>query len=413
MLNSTKKMTTTIPINIQGNSRDYYCSMKFRYIKIDLESQTTYTCHASKPHRINIDWLKKNPGNLFNHDINVQERQMMLKNQRAPSCEQNCWYAEDSNQVSPRIYQNGQPRTHTTVITQPEMLDLTVGGDCNLTCSYCCKEYSSSWRRELADHGDYVGLSTSDSRYQLTDYDQLLMKISQPNLIKSSNYNLILDEIRRISGNLSKIDVTGGEPFLNNGIIDLLASLETEDQTVINIYTGLGVDHARFNRMLDQLCQNKKIQISISAENIDKYLEFNRYGITWPQFEKNLNLIKTKGIKFEFNSVLTNLTAFGFKEFYDYYHGYGTIMLTFAYQPRMQAMNVMDQESKNMLIEKFSHLPDRYQKSLIQTLSVMPTEQERKDMAKFLKTFVKRRPNLNLKIYPSSFINWLGITDVV
>jgi organic radical activating enzyme len=396
----------------QTMGRDYYCSMKFRYIKIDLESQTSYTCHASKPHRIDFDWLEKNPGNLFNHDVNIQERQMMLRNERAPSCEQNCWRAEDTSQVSPRLYQKGYIRTHDVVVTKPEMMDITVGADCNLTCSYCCKEYSSSWRRDLADHGDYDLDGMTEFRYQLTDHDRLLMKISQPNLMKSSKYNLLLDEIKQVSQGLSRIDVTGGEPFLNNKIVDLLENLETNDQTVINVYTGLGVDHSRFNQILDKLCKNKKIKIVVSGEGIRKHLEFNRYGITWSRFEKNLASILNRDIQFRFHCTLTNLTAFGFKEFYDYYCMHD-IRLTFAYNPVVQVMNVMDQDSKVRLIESFSTMPDKYREPLEKTISPIPTELQRKNMAKFLATFVKRRPDIDLSIYPSSFIDWLGIDRVV
>ena len=50
------------------DNREYYCSQKFRFIKIDLESNTMYTCDAAKPHSIDLQWLEKNPGQLFNNE---------------------------------------------------------------------------------------------------------------------------------------------------------------------------------------------------------------------------------------------------------------------------------------------------------------------------------------------------------
>ena len=99
--------------------RDYYCSYKFKYLKIDLVSNKTLNCHAAKSHAIDFDWLGKNPGQLFNTDVNVDERQMMLLNQRNTSCEQNCWPLEDKGAVSPRLWQHGQIKTHTDVYAQP------------------------------------------------------------------------------------------------------------------------------------------------------------------------------------------------------------------------------------------------------------------------------------------------------
>ena len=69
--------------------RDYYCSYKFKYLKIDLVSNATYNCHAAKQHAINFQWVANNKGNLFNTDINVAERQMMLANKLLTSCTTN------------------------------------------------------------------------------------------------------------------------------------------------------------------------------------------------------------------------------------------------------------------------------------------------------------------------------------
>jgi hypothetical protein len=81
--------------------RDYYCSMKFKFLKIDLESTTTYNCHAASPHSVDFNWLKNNPGNLFNTNVNVAERQMMLENKRNSSCEQNWAYSAPTQWLIP------------------------------------------------------------------------------------------------------------------------------------------------------------------------------------------------------------------------------------------------------------------------------------------------------------------------
>lgn len=377
--------------------------MKFQFLKLDLECQTTYTCHAAQPYKIDFDWLEKNPGQLFNHDINIQERQMMLQNQRASSCEQNCWYAEDQGQTSPRIYQKGYLRTHDQIMTEPEILDLTISSDCHLTCSYCCKEFSSAWRRDIATNGEYENLG---QRYQLTDQDRILMKIGQPSLMSSKRYQTLLDEIARVSRHLKVLTITGGEPFLNNQLLDILERTDLAPQAVINIYTGLGVDTARMQRMIDRLADNHRVNILISAECLDQHYEFNRFGASFDRFGKNLQIIMDSGIPFCFQSTLTNLTAFGFTEFYQRYQSH-KIDIAFAYQPRMQSIHVMDDPSKQHLIERFKQLPNAVSESLITSIAREPTDQERLDLASFLKNFVSRRPGLDLKIYPPTFLSWM------
>lgn len=380
--------------------------MKFRYIKIDLESQTTATCHAAQPHKIDIVWLQKNPGNLFNHEINIKERQMMLRNERAPSCEQNCWYAEDQAQTSPRILQKGYQRTHDQIDALPEIIDITVGPQCNLTCSYCCKEYSSAWRQDLDHHGPYNLSSEYNDRFSLSSRDRVQMKISQPDLVASTNYNYLLQEIKKTSRNLERLDVTGGEPFLNNTLINLLGDIELSEESTIDIYTGLGVDSNRFARLLDSLSLKSNIQLCVSAENIGPYLEFNRYGITWARFQQNLQSIIDRNIKFRFQSTITNLTAFGFADFVEHYADQ-KIVMNFAYQPRMQALHVMDDTSKHQLIARFEILPVHFKQRLINNLKLTPTDHDRENMHNFFKQFCARRPNLDASIYPRSFLSWL------
>ena len=127
-----KRTTTTKKMTI---NRDYYCSYKFKYLRIDLVSNKTSNCHAAKAHPIDFAWLEQNPGQLFNTDVNVSERHMMLLNQRNASCEQNCWSLEDKGAVSPRLWQNGQTKTHTKVVTQPEILEIKLNDNCNLSAN--------------------------------------------------------------------------------------------------------------------------------------------------------------------------------------------------------------------------------------------------------------------------------------
>ena len=313
-------MDKYFPIKLENISssldRDYYCSMKFQFLKIDLESKTTYNCHAAKPHSIDMMWVKNNPGNLFNTDININERKMMLANQRNHSCEQNCWTAEDHGAISPRLFQQGNIRTHDQVVTNPEILDLTIGSDCNLTCSYCCKEFSSAWRNDLAKNGSY-NITESDNRFQLTSFDQVLMKINQPELKTSSHYQTLLNEIHLVAPGLKNLIITGGEPFLDNQLVDTITQLSTD--AVIEMYTGLGVSESRFKKIIDKIQHVPKLVLIISAESTSKFFEFNRYGNIWNDFVSKVRYIKEKNINFQFHATITNLTMFDFKNFVEYF----------------------------------------------------------------------------------------------
>ena len=251
-------------------NRDYYCSVKFKYLKIDLESKTTYNCHASRPHPVDFAWLSKNTGQIFNIPVNVHERQQMLINERNSSCEQNCWPAEDAGAISPRLYQSGDIKSHSEPVVSPETIDLTIGGDCNLTCSYCSKEYSSAWRRDIANNGQYLLTNKSD-RFQLNNKDRILLNISQQQLKSTKQYQQLLTEIKLVAPTLKNLIITGGEPFLDNQLFDILPDLNLSPETTIEIYTGLGVSKSRFTTILSKLESIPNLLLIVSAENTKNF----------------------------------------------------------------------------------------------------------------------------------------------
>jgi len=382
--------------------RDYYCSMKFKYLKVDLESNLTYCCHAATPHAIDKQWLKENPGQLFNTPLIHKERTMMLNNQRNSSCEQNCWPAEDKGATSPRIYQHGIEKTHTDINVQPEEIEFTVTSECNLTCSYCCKEYSTAWKRDLLDNGDY-GLD--DNRYKLIDKDKILYRLSQNEKINSKQYQTLLNEVSLITdANVREFTITGGEPFLNNQLMSVVELARSCGKLII--YTGLGIANTRFEKILEQLKDYPNLELRISAENIGKKLEFNRYGINSDEFLHKVELIKQSGIKHVFHLTLTNLTIFGLAEFYEKFAG-TKLLITYAYQPEFMAINVLDNASKQQLLKELVALPELHYNRITQSIAETPTDQQRADLKMFINKFASRR-NLDLNIYPTNFINWIN-----
>lgn len=381
--------------------------MKFKYLKIDLRRNNIYNCHAAKPHPIDFAWLEKNPGNLFNTEINVREREMMLRNERNSSCEQNCWTAEDRGAVSPRILQKGTTVTHTNPVTSPEFIDLTTNIDCNLTCSYCCKEYSSSWQRDLISQGDYIIHGVSDSRYTATIQDRVLNKVSQSELYNLSKYQLLLNELQSYKSTLKRIDVAGGEPLLNNHLIDTLSNLNLNSDCEIVIYTGLGLSNSRFERLLDHLIKIKNLRIKVSAENIGPSLEFNRYGIDWQEFQHKIKILD-KHVRWNFFSTITNLTIFGFKNFTDHFKD-SQMEINFAYQPSFMSPFVLDEMSKKIILEQIEDLKPEFKQKITDSLRGEPTNDERLAVRDFLTTFVNRRPQLSLDIFPKNFLQWIEL----
>jgi len=390
-------------------SRNYYCSNKFKFLKIDAEQKTTYNCHAASPHVIDLAWLRDNPGQLFNRPVNVNERQMMLANQRNKSCEQNCFRAEDNGAVGPRIIENHVDRTHTEVVTMPERMDLTVSSECNLSCSYCCREFSSSWRQDLVKNGSYTDLGENDARYQLTPIDRVLLRVSQKNRQESELYQLLNQELSMVGPYLENLTVTGGEPFLNNNLTEILANVK--NIKTIKLFTSLGVSPTRFKKIISQLTGYENLTIAVSMENLEQHHEFNRYGSSWSDCLKNLATLKEYNMKTIFHSVLSNLTVHGFAAFYNRFKDH-YIEFDLAYQPTFIPVYVIDDHSRYTILKQFDSIDLLKKELIMKSLNSVPSEQQRQQTSNFLTQFVQRRPGLNLNIFPADFLKWLNINVV-
>ena len=385
-------------------ARDYYCSQKFRFLKVDLESQTTYNCHAAKPHRIDFAWLASNPGQLFNTDVNVSERKMMLVNERNSSCEQNCWPAEDRGATSPRLIAKGEIRTLTDVVTSPEIIDITLNSDCNLTCSYCCKEYSSSWRNDVLKNGNY-NIGSEPNRYTKNNMDIVLARVTQQERFGLSRTQAILAEVKAMSPNVKEIIISGGEPFLSRYLLDIVK--DNSHAPRVQIFTGLGVDFKRFERIIDTLAEYKNIVLNVSGETTGALYEFNRYGATWNEFERKLALLAEKDIRVELSSVMSNLTVVGFADFYKQFKDYA-YRIECVYNPNFLAPHILDQATKDRVIDQITALDFTKQESILSSVSSAPTHIEKQDLTRFLKEFITRRPGLSLHVFPKTFIEWLN-----
>lgn len=386
--------------------RDYYCNVKFKNLKLDIEKKQSYNCCDARSHTIDVEFLKKNPGQIFNTEINVSERQQMLRNERNTSCEHNCWKSEDAGKISPRILFRGDKKTHFSAYSQPESVELTLGSDCNLQCTYCCKEFSSSWRRDLKNNGEYIGVGPD--RYSLTRFDELLLKVSQKEKLTTDYYQTLLAELVELSSTAKKVQITGGEPLLDNNLLEVVQSVAAVSS--VEIFTGLGVNYNRFHNMIAKLAIHKNVSMAVSIENINEYYEFNRNGMKWDDAERKIKLLIDNKMCSRLHSVLSNLTIFGFLDFYNKYSRLiDPVKITkfFAYTPEFMSIHVMDQTSKNKILLEIesSDLTDKDQ--IIQNLNIVPTMQQQIQFKNFITQYLTRHNNLNIEIFPKSFRNWI------
>lgn len=381
-----------------NKSTDFYCNQKFWWLSVDLERFQTLSCCAATPQTIDLPWIKKNPGEIFNTPALQHERKMMLANQPVSSCDSSCWIPESQGIPSRRLIANGHIQTHSNIVSSPETLNIVVGTDCNMTCVYCCKFYSTAWKKDIAK-GTY-SIDRSDDRFIINKTDRILEFISQKEIASSSKRQLILEEIHKLckTSLVEEVIITGGEPFLHLELGQLIESIP--DKIPIKVFSGLGVDEKRFAQEIKKITK-KNVSIVVSAENIENNYEFTRYGNTWKRFTTNVQYLKEQGIKYEFNATVSNLTVHGLKNFIEWADG-TPINFQPCTDPDFLSIGVLDLDTKEIIRSMIDVMPD----FVAQALEVVPTEKQVYNLKSYIKEFANRR-SLSLEIFPPTLALWL------
>lgn len=382
-----------------------YCNKKFYYLKIDCEKRLLFNCNKAYPEIINSSWLENFPGRLFNTDNMILERQMMLSGQRNKGCGYQCYANEDKGLPSSRTKIFDNTFLYDSPYCDVETLDIAFTSDCRATCIYCGEQWSSAWREDAKKHGPH-----DMKKNMANSWKQLLAKTSQKDKKETNFFHLLIKEIQQMK-KLKKIIITGGEPLLYNHLEEFFQFLtpDQKESTTVIIYTGLVVSEPRLQKIIKKIKNLKNVQMVLSMETVGKMAEFIRYGCDWKQWQKNFNILLASKINISFLSTITNLSAIGMWEFYKTYSNDFKIDYSAATYPKCMRKNVLDVDSKKIIEDQWNTVDNNLRKFLIEGLHQEPLEEDRKDMAKYLQSFVSSRYNLSLDIFPKSLISWLDL----
>lgn len=383
-------------------NRNVYCPNKFSVLKVDLEKRLLYNCYRALPHRVTTEWLKNNPGQLFNTDTMLKERKEMLAGIRNSSCSFQCYKAEDRNATSLRTEVLKTKKTYySNPLSSVQTLDITVNTDCNLSCVYCSGIHSSTWRREIDKFGTYPEI--------FEEWNKIYDVMSQKEKISSPFRKIFFKELE-LMDSLESVQITGGEPLLFNDLenmLDIINSQSRKDKIRISLFTGLGVSLTRFNNFLKLVKKYNNITVIISAEGLEKNFEFARYGSVYSIFTDYIKRLEEENIKIEFSCTLSNLGLFGFYDFYKKYNHHKIIYME-IHQPSFLQKHLLDDESKKIITQQWNKQNNKYASLVLQGLDHVPEEKEIKKLKIFLQEIRKRR-KVSLDHLPKSFLDWLKI----
>ena len=267
------------------------CLAKWQQVSLHLPTGLTNSCYHPPLHEIDASLLKDNPSALHNTPHKKEQRKIMLRNERPGECSY-CWTQEDLGNLSDRHYRSGEPwaAEHFDRIVNstgdedeiPSYVEVNFNHACNLKCSYCSPQFSSSWADEITRYGAYP---TSNPHNAPVHF----MGRRRP--IPSREDNPYVDAFWEwwpsLYPKLKHFRMTGGEPLMDRNtyrVFDYVLAFPKPDLH-IDVTSNFSVEEKLWQQYfgyVSQLC-NTNIEhfmqyVSLDS-GIEKHAEYIRHGM--------------------------------------------------------------------------------------------------------------------------------------
>lgn len=268
------------------------CLAKWKQVSLHLTTGLNNSCYHPPLHRIPIEEIKRNPGTLHNTQHKKQQRRMMLAGERPAEC-QYCWNMEDLGQMSDRHYRSGEPwaAIDFDLIANsngdeddvvPSYVEVNFNHACNLRCSYCSPQFSSSWQDESQRLGAYP-TSTPHNAPEHFLGDRRPIPVREHNPYVEAFWQwwpTLYPKLRHFR-------MTGGEPLMDKNtyrVFDYVLSLPKPDLH-LNVTSNFSVEEKLWQKYLDytkRLCSTN-IEHFMQYVSIDSgylaHAEYIRHGL--------------------------------------------------------------------------------------------------------------------------------------
>ena len=276
-----------------------FCAAKWYNATIWLGSGMTTSCHHPPAHRVDVDTVKINPKSLHNTDQKKQDRAMMQQGQRPAGCEY-CWKIEDMgvDAISDRVYKSriypiqALDQAYVTPTDQDidlRTLEIAFDRTCQFACSYCNPAFSSTWVKDIKNHGPYQNL-VSDGRNHFTHEHKnaQLFKFGEENPYVSAFFDWWESDLHRT---LQELRITGGEPTMSGELwklIDWFKTNKGKSTTRLAINSNLGMDRLKLFEFRDALRDIPHVEIYTSNESHGAQAEYIRDGLDYDLWMHNV-----------------------------------------------------------------------------------------------------------------------------
>jgi organic radical activating enzyme len=267
------------------------CLAKWKQVSLHLPTGLNNSCYHPPLHAIPAELLANNPSALHNTPYKKEQRKIMLKQERPKECGY-CWAMEDNGKLSDRHYRSGEPwaaKDFTAIMNStgdedvtPSYVEVNFNHACNLKCSYCSPQFSSSWQQEVDASGGYPTSTVHIDPSHFT---------GSRRHIPVRDDNPYVDAFWQwwptLYPELNHFRMTGGEPLLDKNtyrVFDYVLANPKPDLH-LNVTSNFSVDEKSWQKYMSyvkQLCKGERIEHFMQYVSLDAWgapAEYIRNGL--------------------------------------------------------------------------------------------------------------------------------------
>lgn len=423
-----------------------FCAAKWLNATIWLGNGRTASCHLPLAHKIPLEELEQNPSALHNTKFKKSRRLEMLSGIRCKECAY-CWTVEDTGQkdvYSDRVYKTriyeeqdilNLSRLDPAADIDPKTLEISFDNLCNLGCTYCNPEFSTTWSSDIKLNGTYSNLTTAGGGAYTNAGEHAL-----PYGIKNENNPYIEAFFQwfhnSLKYNLKELRVTGGEPSRSPWFWKLLNECEdTNFDFAVN--SNLIMDDIKLKQLIAASKKFKVFDLYTSGESYGKLGEFVRYGLDYNQWRNNLEKFANEG-QYRMIHIMMTISALSIWNITDFmtdilelrknFWGHQFHMsLNIVRFPSFQNLNVLPEDLKLKESDKIeswlsqnklqlsSSETNQIERVITYLRNVSRSQEDHdeqvlkeKDLVMFTKEYARRKDvDLNT-VFPKEFMNWFN-----
>ncbi len=310
-----------------------FCLAKWYQVTLHLQNGHNHSCHHPNTHQTSLDELKRDPSSLHNTLFKKQIRQLMLEGVRPKECEY-CWKIEDTpgDHFSDRTIKSNDEwalpffdealKSGSKENVNPKYLEVSFSNSCNFKCAYCLPHISSSWMKELKQHGEYK----TKSKHHAYDYLEKSGKMPILDTAANPYVKAFWEWWPSLYKDLKTFRITGGEPFMvpdTYRVLDYIIDHPNKDLSLA-INSNLGVEKHLIDKAVEKINRAKgnlkEMTIYTSLDTWDSQAEYIRFGLDLELFRQNLFTVleKIPEVNVTFMCTYNLLSIARFREFLEF-----------------------------------------------------------------------------------------------